>query len=123
MTPMEQLAKIESQRAKRNWDIARKKMPAEVKVLFKPSAKTKRQRMAEIIETVSTETATGVRDILSTSRLKSVCLARQYAMYKCCEQGYSYPEVGAVFERDHTTVMYAHKKIGKMLEGDNRESN
>ncbi|MFM6971542.1 MAG: helix-turn-helix domain-containing protein, partial [Rhodoluna sp.] len=56
-------------------------------------------------------------DIYGQSRIQAIALARQIAMYICREQtNLSLPKIGALFgNRDHTTVMYAQKKIAEYM--------
>jgi chromosomal replication initiator protein len=55
--------------------------------------------------------------LLSTSRRRDVVYARQVAMYLCRElTARSLPTIGREFGgRDHTTVLYSHRKIAKQL--------
>lgn len=49
-----------------------------------------------------------VAEVLGPSRMRHVCLARQgvwYAMRHHSECEWSYPAIGRLFDRDHTTVM------------------
>ena len=56
---------------------------------------------------VSTAGAFGVtfEMVLGRSRTFTVCRARDAVMTKLREQGLSYPEIGTLLGRDHTTVM------------------
>ena len=56
-------------------------------------------------------------DLYGSSRSQTVALARQIAMYLCREMtSLSLPKIGQLFgNRDHTTVMYATKKIEKLM--------
>ena len=58
-----------------------------------------------------------VSDLKARSNAKSVTVPRQIAMYLCRElTGLSLPKIGAQFgNRDHTTVMYAERKINQLL--------
>lgn len=59
-------------------------------------------------------------DILGTNRSRSIALPRQIAMYLCRHlTNHSYPEIGTFFgKKDHTTVIFAHKKITTLIEED-----
>lgn len=59
----------------------------------------------------------GVDDLYGSSRAQQIALARQIAMYLCRElTPLSLPKIGQLFGgRDHTTVMYAHKKISQLI--------
>lgn len=56
-------------------------------------------------------------DLYGSSRSQTIARARQIAMYLCRElTSLSLPKIGALFgNRDHTTVMYANKKIEKLM--------
>lgn len=58
-----------------------------------------------------------VDDLYGPSRAQQIALARQIAMYLCRElTPLSLPKIGQLFGgRDHTTVMYAHKKIAQLI--------
>ncbi len=58
-----------------------------------------------------------VDDLYGSSRSQSVATARQIAMYLCRERtNLSLPKIGQLFgNRDHTTVMYAYKKISDLM--------
>ncbi|WP_298742838.1 chromosomal replication initiator protein DnaA [uncultured Microbacterium sp.] len=58
-----------------------------------------------------------VDDLYGSSRSQSIATARQIAMYLCRERtSLSLPKIGQLFgNRDHTTVMYACKKIAQLM--------
>ncbi|TQL46542.1 chromosomal replication initiator protein DnaA [Homoserinimonas aerilata] len=58
-----------------------------------------------------------VDDLYGSSRSQAVATARQIAMYLCREMtSLSLPKIGQLFgNRDHTTVMYANKKITELM--------
>lgn len=59
-------------------------------------------------------------DLESPSKARTVVYPRQIAMYLCREQTHkSFPQIGRAFgRRDHTTVLYAHRKLAKELPKD-----
>jgi len=67
----------------------------------------------EIINAVAAYYKISPDDLYGQSRIQAIALARQIAMYICREQtNLSLPKIGQLFGgRDHTTVMYAQKKI------------
>ena len=77
--------------------------------------------LAAYIEMIITATAAyfklTVDDLYGSSRSQSVATARQIAMYLCRERtSLSLPKIGQLFgNRDHTTVMYAYKKISDLM--------
>jgi len=58
-----------------------------------------------------------VDDLYGSSRSQAIATARQIAMYLCRElTSLSLPKIGQLFgNRDHTTVMYANKKISELM--------
>ena len=58
-----------------------------------------------------------VDDLYGSSRSQAIATARQIAMYLCRElTSLSLPKIGQLFgNRDHTTVMYANKKIAELM--------
>lgn len=61
-----------------------------------------------------------VDDLHGSSRSQAIATSRQIAMYLCREMtNLSLPKIGQLFgNRDHTTVMYAHRKITKLMTED-----
>lgn len=64
--------------------------------------------------------AINLTDMLSSTRVRSVVIARQIAMYLSKElTNYSYSEIGKVFgNRDHSTVIHAVKNIKDRISTD-----
>jgi chromosomal replication initiator protein len=74
----------------------------------------------EIIKTVATKLNIKIADIKSPKKNKNLVLARQISMFLAREMtSSSFPDIGAkIGDRDHSTVIYAHNKIKKLLETD-----
>jgi chromosomal replication initiator protein len=72
---------------------------------------------ADITRAVSEYFKISPDDLYGTSRVAAIAMARQIAMHLCRElTPLSLPKIGQIFGgRDHTTVMYATKKITKMM--------
>ena len=72
---------------------------------------------SDIIGITATFYQLGVEDLYGSSRSQTTALARQVAMYLCREMtSLSLPKIGQLFgNRDHTTVMYANKKISELM--------
>jgi len=88
-----------------------------------------RDQLQEEIRTISVEDIQkGVanyykirfQDMLSKKRNRTVAFPRQIAMYVCKElTTLSLPEIGEAFGgKDHTTILYAYRKIDKMRKED-----
>lgn len=73
-----------------------------------------------IISTVARQFEVKQTDLFSKRRQKSITLPRQVAMYLArCHTSHSLQEIGGFFGgRDHTTVMHAVDKIGRLRAGD-----
>ncbi len=72
---------------------------------------------ADIISITATFYQLSVEDLYGSSRSQTIALSRQVAMYLCREMtNLSLPKIGQLFgNRDHTTVMYANKKISELM--------
>jgi len=72
---------------------------------------------ADIINHTAEYFKLSVDDLYGSSRSQAIATARQIAMYLCRElTNLSLPKIGQLFgNRDHTTVMYANKKISELM--------
>jgi chromosomal replication initiator protein len=71
----------------------------------------------EIVRAVSSYFKLTQEELFGKSRSQAIVEGRQIAMYLCREKtSMSLPKIGALFGgRDHTTVMYAIKKVGDLM--------
>lgn len=71
----------------------------------------------EIVRAVSNYFKLTQEELFGKSRSQAIVTGRQIAMYLCREKtNMSLPKIGALFGgRDHTTVMYAIKKVGDLM--------
>ena len=71
----------------------------------------------DIIDAVAGYFKLPTDDLVGSSRAQQIATARQIAMYLCRElTSLSLPKIGQLFGgRDHTTVMYANKKISELM--------
>ena len=81
---------------------------------------TGRRITMEVIESmVCTHFKIKSEDIRSTKRSNDIAFPRQVAMYLCHElTDVSWPTIGGFFNRDHSTVIHAHKKIQSLVSED-----
>jgi len=91
-----------------------------VKTVLKDRAPIAKETMItplEIMNAVAAYYGITVDELSGNSRVAQIAIARQVAMYICREQtSLSLPKIGQLFGgRDHTTVMYAFKKIEQMM--------
>jgi chromosomal replication initiator protein len=79
-------------------------------------ASTTQISIATIMAATAEYFETTVEELRGPGKTRAVALSRQIAMYLCRElTDMSLPKIGQAFERDHTTVMYAEKKIRKEM--------
>lgn len=72
-----------------------------------------------ILEEVAQLTGQSREQIMGQGRGADISRARQTAMFVCrVRLGLSYPELGRLFGRDHSTIIHAIKKIEKLRESD-----
>lgn len=62
------------------------------------------------VEQIARERHVTIDEIASRGRAAHVARARHEAMRKVRSRGFSYPAIGELFDRDHTTVMSAVKR-------------
>jgi chromosomal replication initiator protein len=71
---------------------------------------------SDIIEHVARYFEISLDELYGSSRSAAIATARQIAMYLCRElTSLSLPKIGQLLDRDHTTVMYANKKITDLM--------
>jgi len=86
---------------------------------------TKNFTVQNILKTVAAFYNIKVSDIKSKRRTQKISHSRQIAMYLCREHTKSsLPEIGKQFGgKDHTTVLFSHKKISSSIKENNELSN
>ena len=73
-----------------------------------------RRRMADITAEVAARHGLTAADIRGPARTKCIVAARHEAMAACRAEGiWSYPRIGMFFNRDHTTVLYAVRRLSQ----------
>ena len=87
------------------------KLKAQIKDLRNNLKANKDQVIKTAIITVCKDYNISYEDIMSRSRKRSIVLPRMVLMYKLYQTGFTLTEVGAIFNRDHTTVINAIRKI------------
>lgn len=85
-----------------------------------PADKQVEVTAATIMTVLAEAYSTSVEELCGPSKTRPLATARQIAMYLCRElTEMSLPKIGATFGgRDHTTVMYAERKISKQIKDD-----
>jgi chromosomal replication initiator protein len=86
------------------------------------AAQDKQVTIENIQKTVAEYYKIRTSELLSSKRSRTIARPRQIAMTLAKElTNHSLPEIGEAFGgRDHTTVLYATRKIAELKEGDNR---
>lgn len=86
------------------------------------AAQDKQVTIENIQKTVAEYFKIRTSDLLSSKRSRTIARPRQIAMTLAKElTNHSLPEIGEAFGgRDHTTVLYATRKINELKESDNR---
>ncbi len=78
-----------------------------------------RARPEDIISAVCYLTRVRPEHLASKSRAQHISMARQLAMFIVRElTDLSFPRIGQMFGRDHTTVIHAHNVIRRRIERD-----
>lgn len=93
----------------------------EASIQLQLGAATMRRPKIDTIKDVTARTYGVTKaDLESSCRKRVFARPRQYAMYLCRKMtDCSYPQIGRMFgERDHTTVLFAYRKIAAMAQKD-----
>ncbi|GAA1483135.1 chromosomal replication initiator protein DnaA [Gordonia sinesedis] len=81
-----------------------------------PNAGTLEVSAASIVAATGEYFDLSVEELRGPGKMRQLAQARQIAMYLCRElTDLSLPKIGEIFDRDHTTVMYAERKIRKEM--------
>ena len=60
-----------------------------------------------------------LEELKGRTRSRNLVVPRQIAMYLCREMtDHSLPDIGKAFNRDHSTVIHAHAKVGDLVQED-----
>ena len=71
----------------------------------------------DIINKVSKFLKISIDDIMSAKRNKEVVFARMIAIYLCKDMtDLSFPAIGKLFNKDHSSIFYANSKIASYVE-------
>ena len=87
-------------------------------ILGRERSVSSRHRYMAIMAATAEYFETTVEELRGPGKTRALAQSRQIAMYLCRElTDLSLPKIGQAFGRDHTTVMYAERKIrGEMAE-------
>lgn len=78
-----------------------------------------RQTVEDVKREVGRSFGVRLGDIMAADRHQGIALARHVAMYLARHHlGLSFPKIGEVFQKDHSTVVYACDKVAKRREAD-----
>lgn len=84
-------------------------------------ARLRDRSLLELVERIAAEHHVTVEDVCSRWRAKSVSAARHKVWSRLRVMGLSLPEIGALFGRDHTTVLVgvrrAHERATASVAG------
>lgn len=70
--------------------------------------------IADMLNSVCQHFCVTREQLTGKDRHASLALARQVASWLLRERGYSYPEIGAMLARDHTTIMSGVRKVERL---------
>ncbi|MFA6408470.1 MAG: helix-turn-helix domain-containing protein [Candidatus Paceibacterota bacterium] len=76
-----------------------------------------KEAIQNIVENTAATYSVDVDDLLSSSRQAFLILPRHTIIYLLRKElGLSFPKIGKIMDRDHTTTMYAYQKIQNLIE-------
>ena len=73
-----------------------------------------REQIKRVIQTICDEEGVTYAEVMGRSRYANIVRARHRAMVEVgrAMPWLSYPRIGQIFDRDHTSVLHAHWKLG-----------
>jgi chromosomal replication initiator protein len=84
-----------------------------------PAAASRPLTAEQIMERAAVNFGFSPVDLRAKSRRQPLVLARQVAMYLCRElTDLSLPQIGSLFDRDHSTVLHAVDKVKSLIQTD-----
>ena len=86
--------------------------------MFPKWYRPKRYTVKDIAQIISAEWGVTPEDIFGGSRDVEFVMARAALVVRLRKQGYSYPRIGRILKRDHTTIMNAERKAQIWRERD-----
>lgn len=84
---------------------------------YKPEAEKARPKFDDarsIVEQIAGRYSIGVRELMSSDRSRRLIRPRWHAYFALREAGFSYPAIGEIMNRDHSTVMHGIRKLSEM---------
>lgn len=97
-----------------NWDGHESEPKRRARRPASPAAKARaipNGRIVAIVAAAADRFGFHVDHILGRRRTRSLADARACAQFACRLERFSYPEIGAAFRKDHTTVMHAVARV------------
>lgn len=82
----------------------------------------RRPRVVEIVRAVAIAADVPIRQLIGDGRCRPLVLPRHAAMHLACLYGHSYPAIGRIIRKDHTTVLNGVRRMAKLLESDTPEA-
>lgn len=64
-----------------------------------------RATVRQIASQVCAETGTSYAEVMGSNRAACLCRVREVIYYMATREGFSSPQIGRVFRRDHTTIL------------------
>lgn len=81
-----------------------------------PKDELARPRMADILVQVAERFGLTPETLRSDRRDARIIAPRHAAIWLCRRANYTLPEIGRVFRRDHTTVLYSVRRVTRLIE-------
>ena len=76
---------------------------------------TPRAQTMSLIEMIASERGFTLEEMLSPSRRHPICRARWVAWHQLYLKGLSSPQIGEIFRRHHTTILYGLSRMREIV--------